>query len=206
MNESAVNRSKGKGSSALDRHQSAATAITLAAAFAFGALDQYIGSLYSQFGTAISGMSAPWLLLPFAIGAFQPHWRRAAWLGLAATWLAVSAYVLMIDSPMEGVHTTLHIVAMSAYSQWPWFMGGIVTGPLYAVLGYRWRAHRSILSAALATVPLLLEPVIGRSGLRPLFYPLVYPPAGYAEAAAGLALAGFFAMVIFLRVNGRPNS
>jgi hypothetical protein len=193
MSERAVNRSQDTRSPMLHRHQLTVTAIPLAAAVAFGALDQYIGSLYSQLGTAINGMSAPWLLLPFAIGAFQPHWRRAAWLGLAATWLAVSAYVLMIDSPMEGVHTTLHIVAMSAHSQWPWFLGGIVTGPLYAVLGYQWRAHRSILSAALATVPLLLEPVIGRSGPRPL----VYPPAGYLEAVAGLALAGSFAMAIY---------
>src|SRR5262245_53586294 len=97
-----------------------ATALVLAAAVAFGALDQYIGSLYSQFGTAVSGMSAPWLLLPFAVGAVQPSRVRAAWLGLAATWLAVAAYVLMIDSPMESVHLTLRLLWASASSQWPW--------------------------------------------------------------------------------------
>jgi hypothetical protein len=168
------------------------TALLLVAAVAFGGLDQYMGSRYLQFATAVSGMSAPWLLLPFAVGALQAYRRRAAWLGLACTWLAVAAYVLMIDSPVEGVHMTLRIVAITAQSQWLWFLGGLVTGPLYALLGYQWRAHRSWLSAGLAAIPLLFEPVISRLGLRPSFY----SPAGYAEAAAGLALAGIFAFFI----------
>ena len=36
----------------------------LIGALAFGAADQYVGSLYSPFATAISLMSAPWLMLP----------------------------------------------------------------------------------------------------------------------------------------------
>jgi hypothetical protein len=69
---------------ATSRRQWVKTATILTAAGAFGCLDQYIGSLYSQFATAVSVMSAPWLLLPFAAGAFQAGWRRAAWLGLAS--------------------------------------------------------------------------------------------------------------------------
>jgi hypothetical protein len=164
----------------------------LTAAAAFGAVDQYIGSLYSQFATAVSVMSAPWLLLPFAAGAFQLSWRRAAWLGLASTWLAVAGYVLMIDSPMEGVHLTPQVLAATTYSQWIWFAGGAVSGPAYAAAGYFWRAHRSWLCAALATLPVLLEPAVHGLGLRPS----PDPAAGYAEVAAGLALAGIFAGLI----------
>ena len=40
------------------------------------------------------GMSAPWLLVPFLAGAWQASQRRAALVGIAATWLAVLAYVL----------------------------------------------------------------------------------------------------------------
>jgi len=169
-----------------------ATALVLGAAFAFGALDQYIGSLYSQFGTAVSGMSAPWLLLPFVVGTLQPSRVRAAWLGLAATWPAVAAYVLMIDSPMEGVHLTLRVLWASGSSQWPWFLGGLISGPLYAILGHYWKARRSWLSAVLAATPVILEPVVSRLGMRPA----AYPPAGVAEAAAGLALAAVFAYLI----------
>lgn len=166
-----------------------ATALVLGAAFAFGALDQYIGSLYSQFGTAVSGMSAPWLLLPFAVGALQPSRVRAAWLGLAATWLAIAAYVLMIVSPMEGVHLTLRVLAASGSSQWPWFLGGLISGPLYAILGHYWKARRSWLSAVLAATPVILEPVVSHLDLRPA----AYAPAAVAETAAGLALAALFA-------------
>jgi hypothetical protein len=176
--------------------QWANTAVILTAAAAFGGVDQYIGSLYSPFATAVSLMSAPWLLLPFAAGAFQVTWRRAAWLGYAATWLAVGAYMLMIDSPMEGVHPTLRVVMGTVYSQWIWLAGGAVSGPAYGLLGYLWRARRSWICAALAALPVMFEPVVQRLGVRPS----PFAPAGYAEAAAGLALAGIFACLI---VRGR---
>jgi Family of unknown function (DUF6518) len=180
------------------RRRGLAGLLILAAAFAFGALDQYIGSLFSNFATAVSGMSAPWLLLPFAAGAAQATrtgaagsravWLRAAGYGLAATWLAVIGYVLMIDSPMEGVHPTVRVVTATVRSQWPWWLGGLVSGPLYGVLGWLWRSRRSWLSAALAAIPVLFEPVLGHFGFRPA----IDVTASYAEAAAGLALAGYF--------------
>jgi Family of unknown function (DUF6518) len=198
MSNGAVNRPDSNDLAAPVGHEMLAALIALAGAVAFGALDQSIGSR-SELGTAVSGMSALWLLMPFAIGAFQPRWRRAAWLGLASTWLAVGAYVLMIDSPMEGVHPTLHVVALSAVSQWPWFLGGTVIGPLYGVLGYHWRLNRSMVSATLAAAPLLLEPLCGRFGLRPE----QYPPASYAEVLAGVALVVFFAVAVVLRLRER---
>ncbi len=170
----------------------ASAGLILAGAIAFGAVDQYIGSRYSLVATAVSGMSAPWLLLPFAAGAGSTSWRRAAWLGVAATWLAITAYVLMIDSPVEGVHTSLHVIAYSAASQWPWFLGGLVSGPGYGLLGYWWRTRRSWLSAALAAVPLLGEPLVDWLGLR-------YTASGLAscaEAVAGLIVAGCFAIAV----------
>lgn len=187
-----------RGASGWPRRRGLAGLLILAAAFAFGALDQYIGSLFSNFATAVSGMSAPWLLLPFAAGAAQATrpaaagsgaiWLRAAGFGLAATWLAVIGYVLMIDSPMEGVHPTVRVVTATVHSQWPWWLGGLVSGPLYGVLGWLWRSRRSWLSAALAAIPVLFEPVLGHFGFRPA----IDVTASYTEAAAGLALAGYF--------------
>lgn len=43
--------------------------VALAAAFTFGAIDQYLGAVRSPFLTEVSGMSAPWLLVPFLAGA-----------------------------------------------------------------------------------------------------------------------------------------
>jgi hypothetical protein len=173
---------------AWSQRRGVASLLILAAAFAFGALDQYIGSLFSNFATAVSGMSAPWLLLPFAAGAAQAAWLRAAGFGLAATWLAVIGYVLMIDSPMEGVHPAVRVVTATVRSQWPWWLGGLVSGPLYGVLGWLWRSRRSWLSAALAAIPVLFEPVLGHFGFRAA----IDVTASYAEAVAGLALAAYF--------------
>jgi len=40
----------------------------------------------------------------------------------------------------------------------PWVVAGLVTGPLYGLLGQRWRVHRSWISATLVTGALCLEP------------------------------------------------
>ena len=117
-------------------------------------------------------MSAPWLLVPFVAGALQAGQRRALVVGLAATWLAVLAYVVMTVSPMEGTHLGPRPVGLigswtqlsprlfvaSLASQWLWFAGGLISGPLYGWLGYRWRARRSQAVALLVALPVLLEP------------------------------------------------
>src|SRR5882757_493884 len=87
------------------RRGAVAVVVALTAAFAFGAIDQYLGALHSSFLTQVSGaVSASWLLVAFLAGAWQADQRRAVLMGLAATWLSVLAYVAMIISPMEGTH------------------------------------------------------------------------------------------------------
>src|SRR5579859_7535651 len=81
--------------------------VALTAAVAFGAADQYLPMAVPMsshpgaylFAVEVGQMSAPWLLVAFLAGAWQGSQRRAAMVGLAATWLAVLAYVLMIVSP-----------------------------------------------------------------------------------------------------------
>jgi uncharacterized protein DUF6518 len=152
-------------------------------------------------------MSAPWLLVPFLAGAWQGGQRRAALAGLAATWLAVLAYVLMIVSPMEGVHLTPRTFAFSLASQWPWFAGGLITGPLYGWLGHRWHTRRSPAAALLAALPILLEPAarwlatrlgLSSAGWRFIPWPLQGSgvAAEFAELAVGLLLTGAVIRVI----------
>ena len=189
--------------------------IALTAAVAFGAVDQYLPVAIPMsshlsaylFAVEVSGMSAPWLLLPFLAGAWQGGQRRAALVGLAATWLAVLAYVLMIVSPMEGVHLTLRTFAFTLASQWPWFAGGLIAGPLYGWLGHRWRAGRHPAAALLAALPILLEPAARWLGTRlGLFstrwlsvqWPLQHGglAAEFAELAVGMLLTGALIRVI----------
>ena len=127
--------------------------VTLAAAFAFGAIDQYLGALQSSLLTEVSVMSAPWLLVPFLSGASQAGPRRAAFLGLAATWLSVLAYVIMTISPLEGTH----LGARPA---------GLVSGPLYGWLGYWWRTRSGPLQGTLYSPAALAEAAFGKEPAR----------------------------------------
>ncbi|MHB1875550.1 MAG: DUF6518 family protein [Streptosporangiaceae bacterium] len=147
------------------------------------------------FAVQVSKMSAPWLLVPFLAGAWQASRLRAAVVGLSATWLAVLAYVAMIVSPWEGVHLTPRTFAFSLASQFPWFAGGLVTGPLYGWLGYIWRTSRSAVAALLAALPVLLEPAALWLGSRMgLDWTVQWPYQGgavtaeFAELAVGMLL------------------
>lgn len=206
-------------------HGAAAVIIALMAAVAFGAIDQYLGALSSSSLAEVGGMSAPWLLVPFLAGAWQTGQRRAALVGLAATWLAVLAYVIMIVSPMEGTHLgprpaalaghpgtwnqlSPHVFLASLASQGLWFAGGLITGPLYGWLGYRWRARQSPATALLVALPLLLEPAarllatrFGQGYLSMLAYQWSgLSPAFIAEIGVGLVLT---AVVVRAMVRGQ---
>ena len=142
--------------------------IAIVAGFVFGAADQYLGSLKAGavLGTwtwTVSGMSAPWLILPFVAGMTQERRRRAMTLGLVVTMAALAGYFAMSNSPMEGAPIDRfwgRVATMITTGYNPlWILAGIVTGPLYGFLGHRWRVARSWVSAVLVTAALCFEPL-----------------------------------------------
>jgi Family of unknown function (DUF6518) len=192
----------------------------LAAAVAFGAADQYLPVAIGVsphlgaylFAAQVSGMSAPWLLVPFLTGAWQSGRRRAVLVGLAASWLAVLAYVFMIVSPMEGVHLTAGTFAGSLASQWPWFAGGLIAGPLYGWFGYLWRARRSPAIALLAALPVLIEPAarllstrLGLPGTGRLAFSWPVQGSGVSAEIAELAV-GLLATGLVIRLIARNRA
>lgn len=137
------------------------TIITLLLAALFGASDQYIGSFSAHPWTAdVSGLSAPWLALPFIVGAVQHNPLRAAVMGIACTFTALLGYTLMTFSPLEQAHLTLRGLAGFLHGgNLRWFVSGAATGPLFGWLGYRWRAEH-LWPAGVATAALIsLEPL-----------------------------------------------
>lgn len=172
--------------------------LCLAGAVAFGAADQWIGGRYSAFATTVSVMSAPWLLIAFGAGATRRGARRAALLGLAVTLAALSGYMAIMWSPIEGVHPTIGLLESLVPTQWRNIVGGLVTGPVYGFLGERWRTRKSWPSAALAAGPLLLEPVASHLGLTHAYD----PRASLAEVAAGLLLA----LALAVSITRSPRS
>jgi hypothetical protein len=130
----------------------------------FGAGDQYLGTTHAVnvmgwWSISVSQLSAPWLILPFLVGATQGRPRRAAMAGSVITLSALAGYFAMTLSPMEGVHFSLVSLRGLLGTNQLNEIGGLVFGPLFGWLGYRWHARRSWLAAALVTGALCLEPI-----------------------------------------------
>ena len=167
---------------------------------AFGAGDQYLGTLQwlgYWTGTAAQ-VSAPWLVLPFVVGMTQRRARRAAMLGLITTVSALFGYFAMTYSPMEIHPWTLDrftegMVAVTTTGYNPaYILGGLVGGPLFGLLGQRWRVRRSWVSAATVAGVLCLEPV-ARWASGQLMPPA---PVWTVEVAVGAVAAGLFSVAI----------
>jgi hypothetical protein len=164
---------------------------------AFGAADQQLGTLTAELGpwtSTAAQMSAPWLVLPFVMGLTQQRSRRAAVLGLVVTASALVGYFAMTYSPVE-IHPwtfdrfTTGFVAVTTTGYNPLYIfGGLVTGPLFGLLGHRWRLRRSWVSAAMVTGVLCLEP-LARFAAGQLMPPA---PVWVAEVALGAVVAVLF--------------
>lgn len=164
---------------------------------AFGAGDQQLGTLTAELGpwtSTAAQMSAPWLVLPFLIGLTQPYPRRAAVLGLVVTASALVGYFAMTYSPVE-IHPwtfdrfTSGFVAVTTSGYNPFYiLGGLLTGPLFGLLGQRWRLRRSWVSAAVVTGALCLEP-LARWAVGQLMPPA---PVWAVEVAFGVVVAALF--------------
>jgi hypothetical protein len=171
--------------------------IAVVVGLAFGATDQYLGTIrFDPWAWTVSGMSAPWLVLPFVVGMTQERARRAMALGLVATVAALVGYFAMTYSPMESIPVAefpkgFLTIVRTGYNPL-WIAGGAVIGPLFGLLGQRWRIARWWPSAALVTCALCFEPLarerVGR--LAP------HPNVWGIEVAVGAVAAVSFALMI----------
>ena len=160
----------------------------------FGGADQYLGSRVTlgPWAYSVSAMSAPWLALPFVFGSAQRDRRRAIVVGLTVTVAALAGYFALTLSPWEGVPLGRFpgdLVAL-AHSNLRNIVGGLITGPLFGGLGWRWRTTRSWASAGLLAAAFCLEPVARLAAGQ-----LSSPAAVWGvEVLLGAVLAGYFAV------------
>jgi hypothetical protein len=156
----------------------------------FGAADQYIGSLkpmvaLGPWTISLSQMSALWLLLPFVFGATQDGARRAVAIGSVATIAGLLGYFTMTVSPLEvELSQALGAIPGLLASNMRVIVGGLVTGPLFGWLGWRWRMRHSWIWAAPVAAAFLFEPV-ARIVTREMFGPKW---VWWTEVAVGCAL------------------
>jgi hypothetical protein len=169
--------------------------IAIVGGLLFGATDQYLGTIrFDPWLWTVSGMSAPWLVLPFIVGMTQERARRAMALGLVAEVAALVGYFAMTYSPMESVPASqfpsgFFTIVRTGYNP-VWIAAGVVIGPLFAFLGHRWRVARSWVSVALVTCALCFEPLARRVVGRLAPHPLVW----WTEVSVGVAAAAAFAV------------
>lgn len=166
-------------------------ALALLLSFVFGGVDQYLGSFSAHPWMAdVSLLSAPWVVLPFVAGWTQPTAKRAVWLGLGCTFVALAGYCVMTLSPIENAHFSLAGVVGFVRSDPRVFVGGLVTGPLFGWFGYRWRRDRAWWAAMAVAGALCLEPLVRLPAGEPIRASSVW----LVEIAAGVALAAYFAV------------
>ena len=166
---------------------------SLAVAAAFGAVERSLSLQHSAFLAAVGGLTAPWLLLPFLVGTARPRREGTALLGLACVWLAIGVCSAGAETGGDfgGQLTPDRIVSYLGnfgLSHLPVLVGAAVSGPVYAVLGHRWRVSRSWLPALAVTAPVTLEPAVRWLAGRSVLFWAAYPPVAWAETLTGLAL------------------
>lgn len=162
--------------------------LPIALAAGFGAADQFLGARFYVLGSwAIDAslLSAPWLLIAFVAGWSQATARRAALLGLACTVAALLGYCAMTLSPVEGASVTIAGVRGLLIGQWRWALGGVVTGPLFGWLGFRWHTRRDWASVLAVALVVACEPLAHAAAGTTIGSRGVWE----AEVAAGLAIA-----------------
>ena len=177
--------------------------LVLVLSAAFGAGDQYLGSLISHpWGADVASLSAPWLAVAFLAGYTQLKPGRAALLGLGSTAAALVGYFLLTDSPLENAHYGIANTRGFFISNALVVAGGLCTGPLFGWFGQQWRTRRALAGALLIAAAFCLEPLARRAPLGDLHYAgrgysLTNPIGSHrvvlAEIAAGLVLAAYIA-------------
>ena len=172
--------------------------IAILVGLAYGGGDQYLGSLrpmleLGSWTPTAAQMSAPWLLLPFALGATQTNPRRAMLLGLVVTEAAMVGYMVMTVSPVENVPLAAAPASaaamMLAGHNIAWALCGLITGPAYGLFGQRWRVSRWWVSAVAVAGAFFFEP-LARVAAGQLSPPSV---VWWVEVAFGAAVTVYFA-------------
>lgn len=134
--------------------------LVIALAAAFGGADQYVGSLAGHpSATAVSLLSAPWLVVAFLAGWTQPTPKQSIVVGVLATLAALGGYWLMTLSPLEGAQLSLRGIRGLLISQSVLVVGAFVTGPVFGWLGNRWRTERWTFGALVVAAAVCLEPL-----------------------------------------------
>ncbi|HEY6396175.1 MAG TPA: DUF6518 family protein [Solirubrobacteraceae bacterium] len=177
------------------------------AAGCFGVVTSLLKGQGGGVRLAFGNISAPWLLVAFLAGTQYRRLRYAALAGLLATLAALLGFYAEQSPLVELGSRSGDFIAnpagafdflVSAHSVY--FLGGVVIGPIFGLLGGIWGQRRSRLAAGAVALAFVCEPVVvwalgggvGNAGL-------VSGYLGLALAEAAIGIAG--AVLIFSRTH-----
>src|SRR5581483_9634600 len=105
--------------------------------------------------------------------------------GFLCTIAALLGYMAMTLSPVEGAVVSLRGVRGLLVGQSAYAVGGMLTGPLFGWLGYRWRSRRDWMGALAAALVVCCEPLAHAAAGTQVSFDGVWA----AEIVAGLLMA-----------------
>jgi hypothetical protein len=135
-------------------------ALALLGAVAFGVSMSILKGNGAGLRDDIGNLSAPWLLVPFFAAAAVPgrRWLAGASVGVAATCSALAAFDVANAFVLDlGPHGWLEDVRLTLAAHW--FLWGLVSGPVFGVIGAGWRRRRFSYGGIAVTALLVAEPV-----------------------------------------------
>jgi hypothetical protein len=146
--------------------------VILFAAVVFGVAMSVLKGNDTGIRDDIGNLSAPWLLLPFFAGAaLRGRWLAGAAAGLGATFAALAGFYVANAFVLDlGPHSLANEIRLAFTTYW--FPPGLLSGPLFGMLGAIWR-RRGYPALGLAVI-LLLD-------AEPLFWAAVHHAGGVAS-------------------------
>jgi hypothetical protein len=109
---------------------------------------------------AFGNISAPWLLLSFVAGASVVRVRLAALIGLGAALTALAAFYVAESVLLDlGAHSWITDLSLTVRAGRFYFVGSLVSGPVFGALGGIWAKRRSATVATCLALLFALEPL-----------------------------------------------
>jgi Family of unknown function (DUF6518) len=118
-------------------------------------------STLSQLRNVIGSLSTPWVLIPFVAGTLCARRLTGALLGLATTLTALAGWYLCATLSEDlGGHGFLGDLRLEFSANRVWFTAGLISGPLFGILGSWWHRTRTLSAGVVAGVLLMGEPLV----------------------------------------------
>lgn len=135
--------------------------LLLLAGIAFGVVVAVIKGQVTGVRDALGNTSAPWVVVPFLVGARYPSVWRATLVGIAASLAALLAFYVAEAAILDlGSHPWYTDLQLTVRAGRFWETWGPLSGAVYGALGGIWASRRIALAPVAVGLAFVCEPLI----------------------------------------------